>query len=123
MPNKRLLLTVAVAILAAAAIPLSFGGDPMVRLAVIGIFLLVGPGSALVLMLKLSEQSNRFGHLMVPLLGSMAIGLSLAIALILSTVMVYAQLWNPPLAVAGLAGATLLMLALDLTRYRRRQNA
>ncbi|WP_197061981.1 hypothetical protein [Sinomonas humi] len=117
MQNRRLLLIGAIAVLTAAAIPFSFVGAPGLRLAVIGLFLLVGPGSALVLMLRLSTESNRFGNLLVPLLVSMAIGMSLAISLIVSTVMVYAGLWNPPVAVASLAGATLVLLAFDAVRH------
>lgn len=110
--NSRLLLTGATAIVAAAAIPLSFVGAPALRLAGVGVFLLTGPGSAIVLALKLnSGPARRWGNLLAPLLASMAIGLSIAISLVLSTAMVYAHLWNPPFAVSSLAVATLALLA------------
>lgn len=119
MRSRRPLLTGAVALLAAAAVPLSFVGPSAVRFAVIGVFLLIGPGSALMLMLKVNDgPSPRFGRMLAPLLGSMAIGLSIAISLIVATAMVYARLWNPPAAVASLAGVTFVLLMLGMLRAR-----
>lgn len=122
MRSRRPLLAGTVAALAAAAIPLAFVGAPTVRFAVIGVFLLTGPGSALMLMLKVNDgPSRRFGRMLGPLLGSMAIGLSIAISLIVATAMVYARLWNPSAAVASLAGATLVLIAVGSARPRSRR--
>jgi len=119
MPSKRLLATSAVAALAVAAIPLSFAGPTTLRLAVIGLFLLTGPGAALVLLLRMNRPSTRMSNQLVPLLGSIAIGFSLAISAILSTIMLYAHLWHPSAAVAGLSVLTLGLLALGMKRSSR----
>ena len=120
MPSKRLLATCAVAAVAVAAIPLSFTGPATLRLAVIGLFLLTGPGSALVLFLRMNIPSTRMRNQLVPLLGSIAIGFSLAISAILSTVMLYAHLWHPSAAVAFLAVLTLGLLAIGMKGSSRR---
>jgi len=120
MPNKRLLATGAVAAMAVAAIPLSFTGPPSLRLAVIGLFLLTGPGAALVLLLGMNRPSTRMSNQLVPLLGSITIGFSLAISAVLSTIMLYAHLWHPAAAVACLAVLTLGLLALGMRSSSRR---
>jgi peptidoglycan/LPS O-acetylase OafA/YrhL len=120
MANRRVLLTCATAILAVAAIPLSFEGPRTLRLAVVGLFLLMGPGSALVLLLKLNRTPARSNNLLTPLLGSIALGSSVAISILVSTAMVYAHLWNPSWAVAGMAAGTLVLLAVAAIRNRRR---
>lgn len=117
MQNRRLLIVGLAALLAAAAIPLSFIGPPGLRLAVIGLFLLSGPGVALVLLLRLDNRSSTLSTLVGPLLGALAIGFSVAVSILVATVMVYAQLWSPPWAVTCLAVATLAALAWDWIKH------
>jgi hypothetical protein len=118
MSNNRLYLTCFVATVAAAAIPLSFVGPGGLRLAVIGPFLLAGPGTALVMLLRLNPTASQRRTEMVPLAVAVAIGSSLAISALLATAMLYAHLWNPSLAVTGLSLLTLGLLVLALRRAR-----
>ena len=123
MSNSRLYLTCLVAAVAAAAIPLSFIGPGGLRLAVVGVFLLAGPGTALVLLLRLNPTASQRRTEMLPLAGAIAIGSSLAVSALLATAMLYSHLWSPPLAVSFLSLLTLGMLVLAVRRARETEVA
>ncbi|HSU71751.1 MAG TPA: hypothetical protein VLI70_09870 [Micrococcaceae bacterium] len=118
MSNNRLYLTCFVAAVAAASIPLSFVGPGGLRLAVVGMFLLAGPGTALVMLLRINPTASQRRTEMLPLTVAIAIGSSLAISALVATAMLYAHLWNPALAVSCLSLLTLGMLVLALRRER-----
>jgi hypothetical protein len=112
-----------VAVVAVASIPLSFTGPEGLRLAVIGPFLLAGPGTALILFLKPRRIRKGTGFEMLPLAVAIAVSFSLALAILLSTAMLYAGFWHPSAAVSGLAVLTLgLLVAVD-RRSRREEPA
>lgn len=112
-----------VAVVAVASIPLSFTGPEALRLAVIGPFLLAGPGTALVLFLKPRRIRKGTGFEMLPLAAAIAVSFSLALAILLSTAMLYAGFWHPSAAVSSLAVLTLgLLVAVD-RRSRREEPA
>jgi hypothetical protein len=122
-----------VAAVAVAAVPLSFVGPEGLRMVVIGLLMLAGPGTALVLYLRLGSSdtddtdgadgadgagAHRSAAVStLPLAISIAVASSLALATIVSTAMVFARMWSPPVAVLVLSLITLLLLALGAKRF------
>lgn len=117
-----------VAAVAVASVPLSFFGPEGLRMAVIGLLMLAGPGTALVLYLRLgsSDTDDADGagahrsaaQSTLPLAISIAVASSLALSTIVSTAMVFARMWSPPVAVLVLSLITLLLLALGAKRFQ-----
>ncbi|HEY3575084.1 MAG TPA: hypothetical protein VGK98_14785 [Arthrobacter sp.] len=118
-----------VAALAVAAVPLSFFGPEGLRMTVIGLLMLAGPGTALVLYLRLGSADpgadgdadgagahRSAAKSSLPLAISIAVASSLALATIVSTAMVFARMWSPPVAVLVLSLVTLLLLVLGARR-------
>jgi hypothetical protein len=68
---------------------------PPIRVAVVLPFLLVCPGMAVVLRLRLAEWWTEL---------LLAVGVSIALDIVLSSAMLYAGLWSPSLLLLGLAG-------------------
>jgi hypothetical protein len=119
MPDdRRFYIACAVAAMAIGAIPLSFAGPGGLRLAVIGLFLLAGPGTALVLLLRLDSADTGPVRGALPLAIAIAIAFSLALSTLVATGMLYAQVWNPQAGVMLLSVMTLGMLALAAKRSR-----
>lgn len=112
-----------VAAVALASIPLSFTGPEALRLAVIGPFLLSGPGTALILLLKPARLRKGTGFEVLPLAVAIAVSFSLASAILLSTAMLYSGFWHPSVAVSLLAVLTLVLLAAVDRRFRRTEAA
>ncbi|HWE89733.1 MAG TPA: hypothetical protein VG317_09765 [Pseudonocardiaceae bacterium] len=122
-------MVLALAVLAVAALPLSLSGPGWLRLLVIGVFLLLGPGTATLLLLRWP----RFGYhgpdagdppaaaMMLPLAISLAMATSLAISTVVATVMLYAHAWHPAAGVMLLAVLVLLALVFDPQGIRRRE--
>lgn len=109
----------AVAVCAIAAVPLSFVGPGWLRLAVIGPFLLAGPGAALALLLWTAKANGpRRPPRWLPFGITLAIGSSLAVSGLLATVMIYAHLWYPSIAVCLVSAVTLGLLAVPARRLR-----
>lgn len=117
-----------VAAVAVAAVPLSFFGPEGLRMVVIGLLMLAGPGTALVLYLRLgspdADDADGAGahrsatQRTLPLAISIAVASSLALSTIVSTAMVFARMWSPPVAVLVLSLITLLLLALGAKRFQ-----
>ncbi|MDQ0031202.1 hypothetical protein [Arthrobacter bambusae] len=112
-----------VAVAALASIPLSFTGPAELRAAVVGPFLLAGPGTALMLFLKPPRIRKGTGFEVLPLAVAIAVSVSLAAAILLSTAMLYTGFWHPSAAVALLAMFTLGLLAAVDRRSRRKEAA
>ncbi|MFK4297318.1 hypothetical protein ABH924_002468 [Arthrobacter sp. GAS37] len=108
---------------ALASIPLSFTGPAELRLAVIGPFLLAGPGTALILFLKPARLQKGTGFEVLPLAAAIAVSFSLASGILLSTAMLYTGFWHPSVAVSLLAVLTLGLLAAVDRRSRRKEAA
>jgi hypothetical protein len=68
-------ISAVVAAVALASVPLSFTGPEALRLAVIGPFLLAGPGTALILLLKPARIRKGTGFEVLPLAVAMAVSL------------------------------------------------
>ncbi|AXJ08801.1 hypothetical protein [Arthrobacter sp. PM3] len=119
MPSERSYVTYTTAAVAVAAIPLSFVGPEGLRLAVIGLLMLAGPGTALVLLLRLDPPRSAQATGALPLSIAIAIATSLAMSTLVATAMIYARLWSPPAGVCILALVTLAFLGLELRRPRR----
>lgn len=117
-----------VAAFAVAAVPLSFFGPEGLRLLVIGLLMLAGPGTALVLYLRLGPADTvgadgagahrSAAQSTLPLAISIAVAASLALSTIVSTAMVFARVWSPPVGVLVLSLITLLLLVLGAKRSR-----
>lgn len=118
MANERRYLSYATAAIAIAAMPLSFFGPEGLRLAVIGLLMLAGPGTALVLLLRFGPPPSAHSGGTVPLAIAVAIAFSLAMSTLVSTAMIYARLWAPPVGVCILSLVTLGLLALEVKRSR-----
>ena len=118
MAIERRYLSFATAAVAIAAVPLSFFGPEGLRLAVIGLLMLAGPGTALVLLLRFGPPPSAQSGGMVPLAIAIAIAFSLAMSTLVSTAMIYAHLWAPPVGVCILSLVTLGLLALEVKRSR-----
>jgi hypothetical protein len=102
---------VAAAALAAAAV--AFAGAPgPLRAPVVLAFLALGPGMAFVPLLGLRDP--------VAVL-TLALGLSLALDLVVAATMLYAGAWSPPASLAVLAAIALGGAALQYCRSRGRQ--
>lgn len=123
MASEHRAIGTIVAAMALASIPLSFVGPEALRLAVIGPFLLSGPGTALILLLKPARIRKGTGFEVLPLAGAIAVSISLAAAILLSTAMLYSGLWHPSMAVSFLAVITLGLLTVVDRRSRRKEAA
>ena len=118
MAIERTHVGYATAAVAVAAIPLSFVGPETLRLAVVGLFLLAGPGTALVLLLRFNPAGSALAGGAVPLATALAIAASLTLSTLVATAMIYAHVWAPPVGICVLALATLALLAVDIRRTR-----
>lgn len=119
MATERSYVGYATAAVALAAIPLSFVGPEGLRLAVIGLLMLAGPGTALVLLLRFDPPRSAQVTGALPLSIAIAIAFSLAMSTLVATAMVYARLWSPPAGVCVLSIMTLAFLGLELKRPQR----
>lgn len=119
MANERSYVSYATAAVAIAAVPLSFFGPGGLRLAVIGLLMVAGPGAALVLLLRIDPPRSIHATGSLPLSIAIAIAFSLAMSTLVATAMIYARLWSPPAGVCLLSIATLGMLGFELKRSRR----
>jgi hypothetical protein len=95
----------ALAFLAVATIPLSLTGPGWLRLLVIAVFLLAGPGTAVLLLLGWPRNGYALAV-------SMATAISLAVSTLVATVMLYAHQWHPGAGVIGLAALVLVALGI-----------
>jgi hypothetical protein len=118
MANERSYLSYATAAVAVAAVPLSFFGPGGLRLAVIGLLMLAGPGTALVLLLRLDPPRSVQATGALPLSIAVAIAFSLTMSTLVATAMIYARLWSPPVGVCILAAATLALLGFEFKKTR-----
>lgn len=118
MAFDRKYVTYAVGGIAVAAIPLSFFGPEGLRLVVIGLLMLAGPGTALVMLLRFGPPDSPQTRSMLPLAVSIAVASSLALSTVVATAMVFSRIWSPPVAVCLLSLVTLGLLALDAKRTR-----
>lgn len=118
MANERSYVSYATAAVALAAVPLSFSGPGGLRLAVIGLLMLAGPGTALVLFLRLDPPRSMQAPGALPLGIAIAIAFSLAMSTLVASAMIYAGRWSPPAGVCVLAAATLGLLGFELKRSR-----
>ena len=96
MATERSYVSYATAAVAVAAIPLSFVGPEGLRLAVIGLLMLAGPGTALVLLLRFDPPHSAQATGALPLSIAIAVAFSLAMSTLVATAMIYARLWSPP---------------------------
>ena len=119
MATERSYVSYATAAVAVAAIPLSFVGPEGLRLAVIGLLMLAGPGTALVLFLRFDPPRSAQATGALPLSVAIAIAFSLAMSTLVATAMIYARLWSPPAAVCLLSALTLVFLGIELKRPKR----
>lgn len=119
MASERSYLGYATAAVAVAAIPLSFVGPEGLRLAVIGLLMLAGPGTGLVLLLRFGPPRSAQATGALPLAIAIAIAFSLAMSTLVATAMIYARLWAPPAGVCILSAVTLAFLGLALKRPQR----
>lgn len=119
MATERSYVSHATAAVALAAIPLSFVGPEGLRLAVIGLLMLAGPGTALVLLLRFDPPRSTHATGALPLGIAIAIAFSLAMSTLVATAMIYARLWSPPVGVCVLSLITLAFLGLELKRPKR----
>jgi hypothetical protein len=116
MATERSYVRYATAVLAVAAIPLSFVGPEGLRLAVVGLLMLAGPGTALVLLLHFNPSRSTQATGALPHSIAIAVAFSLAMSTLVATAMIYARLWSPPVSVCILSIMTLAFLALELKR-------
>lgn len=119
MATERSYVSYATAAVALAAIPLSFVGPEGLRLAVIGLLMLAGPGTALVLLLHFGPTRSATTAGALPLFIAIAIAFSLTMSTLVATAMIYARLWSPPAGVCVLSIMTLAFLGLELKRPQR----
>ena len=119
MATERSYVSYATAAVAVAAIPLSFVGPEGLRLAVIGLLMLAGPGTALVLLLRFGPTRSATAAGALPLIIAIAIAFSLTMSTLVATAMIYARLWSPPAGVCFLSIMTLAFLGLELKRPQR----
>lgn len=116
MATEHSYVTYATAAVALAAVPLSFVGPGGLRLAVIGLLMLAGPGTALVLLLRLDPPRSMQATGALPLSIAIAIAFSLAMSTLVASALIYAGLWSPPLGVTILSIATIVLLGFELQR-------
>jgi len=119
MATERSYVSYATATVALAAIPLSFVGPEGLRLAVIGLLMLAGPGTALVLLLRFAPPRSAHAAGALPLSIAIAIAFSLTMSTLVATAMIYARLWSPPAGVCILSIMTLAFLGVELKRPQR----
>jgi hypothetical protein len=119
MATERSYVSYATAAVALAAIPLSFVGTEGLRLAVNGLLMLAGPGTALVLLLRFGPTRSATAPGALPLIIAIAIAFSLTMSTLVATAMIYARLWSPPAGVCVLSIMTLAFLGLELKRPQR----
>ena len=81
--------------------------DGALRAAVALAFVLVMPGLSLVRLLAPDDVAATLG---------MSVALSLALAVILPTTLLYADAWSPPAALAGLIAITLAATVVEVVR-------
>ena len=117
MATERSYVSYATAAVALAAIPLSFAGPEGLRMAVIGLLMLAGPGTALVLLLRFDSPRSAQAAGARPL--AIAIAFSLTMSTLVATAMIYARLWSPPVGVCVLSIMTLAFLGLEFKRPQR----
>src|SRR6476659_3895732 len=103
MATERSYVSYATATVAIAAIPLSFFGPEGLRLVVIGLLMLAGPGTALVLLLRFGPPGSPEARSSLPLAVSIAVASSLALSTIIATAMVFSRIWSAPAAVCLLS--------------------
>lgn len=118
MAFDRKYVTYAVGGIAIAAMPLSFFGPDGLRLVVIGLLMLAGPGTALVMLLRFGPPDSPEARGTLPLAVSIAVASSLGLSTIVATAMVFSRMWSPPAAVFLLSLVTLGLLALGARRSR-----
>lgn len=116
MANEGSYVSYATAAVAVAAVPLSFLGPGGLRLAVIGLLMLAGPGTALVLLLRLDPPRSMQAPGALPLGIAVAIAFSLTMSTLVATAMIHAGLWSPPVGVWVMAAVTLGLLGSGLNR-------
>jgi len=119
MASERSYMSYATAAVALAAIPLSFVGPEGLRLAVIGLLMLAGPGTALVLLLRFDHPRPAQATGALPLSIAIAIAFSLTMSTLVATAMIYARLWSPPAGICVLSIMTLAFLGLELKRPKQ----
>ena len=119
MASEHSYLSYATAAVAVAAIPLSFVGPEGLRLAVIGLLMLAGPGTALVLFLRFGPPRSAQATGAIPLAIAVAIAFSLAMSTLVATALIYAGFWSAPAGVCVLSLITLGFLGLELMRPER----
>ncbi|SDL60606.1 hypothetical protein [Arthrobacter sp. ok362] len=119
MATERSYVSYATAAVALAAIPLSFVGPEGLRLAVIGLLMLAGPGTALVLLLRFDSPRSAQATGALPLIIAIAIAFSLTMSTLVAMAMIYARLWSPPAGVCALSIMTLAFLGLELKRPKQ----
>lgn len=100
--------SVLLVVLALGAVPAAFVGPSGLRLALVGLLMLAGPGGAVALWLH--RQSPR-GTWSAAMLVSIAVAVSLAVAVATATLMVYARWWHPTVGVLVLCALTLAGVA------------
>lgn len=109
----------ALTVLALAAVPAAFAGPPGLRLAVVGLLVLVGPGGAAACWAAGAGDPPDTAP--VGFYPAVAVATSLAAATLVATALVYAHWWHPAAGVCTLAGLTLALLAAPhVTRHARR---
>ncbi|GGH98146.1 hypothetical protein ACFFGR_16575 [Arthrobacter liuii] len=116
MANNYLLARASLAGIALAAAPLAYSGPGAIRAIVVGLFLLTGPGGAFILFIGVERMQTALGNRLAPLLLSLTMALSLAIAALSATIMLYVHWWNPSFAAAALAFLSLGLLALGIRK-------
>jgi hypothetical protein len=119
MATERSYVSYATAAVALAAIPLSFVGPEGLRLVVIGLLMLAGPGTALVLLFRFDSPRSAHAAGAFPLIVAIAIAFSLTMSTLVATAMIYARLWSPPAGVCVLSIMTLAFLGLEFRRPKQ----
>jgi hypothetical protein len=118
MAFDRKYVTYAVGGIAVAAMPLSFFGPEGLRLVVISLLMLAGPGTALVMLLRFGPPASPEARSTLPLAIAIAVASSLGLSTMVATAMVFSRIWSPPAAVCILSLVTLGLLALGTQRSR-----
>jgi hypothetical protein len=110
VPRHRFALWVVIGTLAALAA--SLAQAPIeIRVPLVVVFALVGPGAAVVPLLRLRDPLGEF---------TLAVGVSLAADVAVATAMLYAHAWSPEAGLAILALLTLVAAAGQVRSERSR---
>ncbi|MDQ3865332.1 MAG: hypothetical protein M3304_00670 [Actinomycetota bacterium] len=111
----RSLLWPAVSVVSTVAVAAVVLSDvaPRVRAAFVLWFLVVCPGMALVRLLRLRDRIAEW---------TLAVALSIVLAILISSVMLYAGKWSPVHGLAILAGTTLAATVADVARAVRERH-